>query len=70
MDAISRREATRVLGAGILGAVLPGLPRLRRDRLARIGLQLYTVRRELARDFDGTLARVGEIGYREVEFAG
>lgn len=35
-----------------------------------IGLQLYTVRRQLAEDFEGTLARVAEIGYREVEFAG
>jgi sugar phosphate isomerase/epimerase len=34
------------------------------------GLQLYTVRSEMERDFDGTLARVAEIGYREVEFAG
>lgn len=34
------------------------------------GLQLYTVRSEMQRDFDGTLARVAEIGYREVEFAG
>ncbi|HYJ80167.1 MAG TPA: sugar phosphate isomerase/epimerase [Longimicrobiaceae bacterium] len=35
-----------------------------------IGVQLYTVRELLARDFEGTLARVAEIGYREVEFAG
>jgi sugar phosphate isomerase/epimerase len=35
-----------------------------------IGVQLYTVRRQLAEDFEGTLARVAEIGYREVEFAG
>lgn len=34
------------------------------------GLQLYTVRQEMARDFEGTLARVAEIGYEEVEFAG
>jgi sugar phosphate isomerase/epimerase len=34
------------------------------------GLQLYTVRDELQRDLPGTLARVAEIGYREVEFAG
>jgi sugar phosphate isomerase/epimerase len=34
------------------------------------GVQLYTVRSEMQRDFEGTLARVGEIGYREVEFAG
>src|SRR6266566_5180302 len=35
-----------------------------------IGLQLYTVRNELKHDFENTLARVAEIGYREVEFAG
>lgn len=34
------------------------------------GLQLYTVRSAMERDFDGTLARVREIGYGEVEFAG
>ena len=39
-------------------------------RLSRIGMQLYTVRRELARDFEGTLAKVAALGYREVEFAG
>jgi sugar phosphate isomerase/epimerase len=37
---------------------------------APIALQLYTVRDDLARDFDGTLARVAEIGYAGVEFAG
>lgn len=35
-----------------------------------VGVQLYTVRSEMERDFEGTLARVAEIGYREVEFAG
>ena len=35
-----------------------------------IALQLYTVRDELARDFEGTLRRVAEIGYTAVEFAG
>jgi sugar phosphate isomerase/epimerase len=39
-------------------------------RLSRVGAQLYTVRRELERDFEGTLARVAALGYREVEFAG
>jgi sugar phosphate isomerase/epimerase len=39
-------------------------------RLSRIGMQLYTVRRELEKDFEGTLARVAALGYREVEFAG
>jgi sugar phosphate isomerase/epimerase len=38
--------------------------------LDRIGLQLYTVRRELEKDFEGALQRVAALGYKEVEFAG
>jgi sugar phosphate isomerase/epimerase len=34
------------------------------------GLQLYTVRDLLGKDFEGTLKRVADIGYREVEMAG
>jgi sugar phosphate isomerase/epimerase len=40
------------------------------EKLKTIGMQLYTVRRELEKDFDGTLARVAALGYGEVEFAG
>ncbi|MGH7668544.1 MAG: sugar phosphate isomerase/epimerase family protein, partial [Gemmatimonadaceae bacterium] len=35
-----------------------------------IGIQLYTVRREMAQDVESTLATIAGIGYREVEFAG
>jgi sugar phosphate isomerase/epimerase len=35
-----------------------------------IGLQLYTLRDELAGDFTGTLRRVASLGYEGVEFAG
>jgi sugar phosphate isomerase/epimerase len=35
-----------------------------------VGLQLYTVRTDLQKDFDGTLGKVAAIGYKEVEFAG
>lgn len=35
-----------------------------------VGLQLYTVRDETAKDFIGTLQRVAKIGYTGVEFAG
>lgn len=34
-----------------------------------IGIQLYTVREEMARDAAGTLRRLAEIGFRGVEFA-
>jgi sugar phosphate isomerase/epimerase len=35
-----------------------------------VGIQLYTLREPLARDFDGTLAALRKIGYRQVETAG
>lgn len=36
----------------------------------RIGVQLYTVRDQMEKNFAGTLERVAQIGYQEVEFAG
>ena len=35
-----------------------------------VGIQLYTVKEQLAKDFDGTLRKVSAIGYKEVEAAG
>jgi sugar phosphate isomerase/epimerase len=35
--------------------------------LTPIGLQLYTLRQELARNFKGTVTRVAEVGYKGVE---
>lgn len=39
-------------------------------RISKVGVQLYTIRDALTRDLDGSLARVAQIGYREVELAG
>jgi sugar phosphate isomerase/epimerase len=39
-------------------------------RIEKIGLELYTVRDLLKKDFEGTLAKVAKIGYKEVELAG
>ena len=33
-------------------------------------MQLYTVRDLMKDDFEGTIAKVAQIGYKEVEFAG
>ena len=35
-----------------------------------VAIQLYSVRREMAEDFEGTLRRIAEMGYDGVEFAG
>lgn len=71
-----RRTFLTTLAAMAAGCALPG-GGARDDRprpLARVarplGLQLYTVRGLLARDFAGTLERVTALGYQEVEFAG
>ena len=56
------------------GLYLTGLAAARSASAARkidkIGLQLYTVRTELQKDFGGTIAKVAALGYQEVEFAG
>jgi sugar phosphate isomerase/epimerase len=39
-------------------------------QIDKVGLQLYTVRDAMKKDFAGTIARVASVGYKEVEFAG
>jgi sugar phosphate isomerase/epimerase len=53
-----------------MGAALLAMRRAIAASIPRIGMQLYTVRTALEKDFDGTLAKVAAIGYKEVEFAG
>jgi sugar phosphate isomerase/epimerase len=69
-----RRTFLATLGAAALsGSVHHAFPSLlapNRNNLSRIGLQLYTVRKQAAADLRGTLARVSQIGYKEIEFAG
>ena len=36
----------------------------------KIGVQLYSVRDDMEKDFEGTLKKVAEMGYEYVEFAG
>ena len=49
-------------GCGRVGNAMP-------NRLKKIGLQLSTITPLMLRDFEGSLAKVAEIGYREVEFS-
>jgi sugar phosphate isomerase/epimerase len=57
------------VAAGVISATASpawGAP----HHIDRVGLQLYTVRDLMKQDFDGTVAGVAKIGYKEVEFAG
>jgi sugar phosphate isomerase/epimerase len=46
-----------------------GLPEAAHS-IERVGIQLYTVRAAMRKDFEGTIAKVATTGYQEVEFAG
>jgi sugar phosphate isomerase/epimerase len=68
---MERREFLTTAGAITLGSMLPPACRPAHGaKLEKIGIQLYTVRDQMKADFEGTLARVAQIGYKEVEFAG
>ncbi len=62
--------AAAALGAARLGAFTKSVDHRADDPLGRIGVQLYTLRDAMKADFEGSLARVAQIGYQEVEFAG
>ncbi len=56
----------------IAAAVLASRPAWAAEthHIDRVGLQLYTVRDLMKKDFEGTIAKVAQVGYKEVEFAG
>jgi sugar phosphate isomerase/epimerase len=62
---IDRRTFLGAVGAAVLAPRFAAAASIR-----RVGMQLYTVRGDLEKDFDGTLAKIAKIGFREVEFAG
>jgi sugar phosphate isomerase/epimerase len=68
MKSSSRRDFLKTTGTA---AAALATARLGAAPLSRpIGLQLYSVRNLLPKDFDGTLHQLNEAGYREVEAAG
>jgi sugar phosphate isomerase/epimerase len=69
MRAMNRRT---FIGSSIAAAVAASRPAWSAEthHIDRVGLQLYTVRDLMKKDFDGTIAKVAQIGYKEVEFAG
>jgi len=65
---INRRSFLGTVAAAAVFA--PRLSWAQSGRIEKVGLQLYTVRDQMKGDFDGTIAKVASIGYKEVEFAG
>src|ERR1700685_2019676 len=72
MNQISRRTFLKTASISAASAALWNkVPRLMANPLGLpLGLQLYSVRDILPKDYDGTLRQLGALGYREVEAAG
>ena len=68
----SRREFFRAGAVGVAGGAfgLQAIAQTASGRKIPVGLQLYSVRDQCAKDLPGTLAAVAKIGYQHVEFAG
>ena len=68
---MSRRTFLGLAGSAVaLFAVRDSVAKPTREPPMSVGLQLYSVDAELKADFDGTLARVAAMGYRDVELPG
>ncbi|MEO6456275.1 MAG: sugar phosphate isomerase/epimerase [Ginsengibacter sp.] len=68
----SRRGFLKSSGALAIGSIL--LPNLaeasKRKPVKHLGVQLYTVRKEMLADNIGTLKKLASLGYKEIESAG
>jgi sugar phosphate isomerase/epimerase len=62
-------KETAIAGAGAL--MLPGFIKIQEKapKLKKVGVQLYSVRKEMTADAIGTLKKLGQIGYQEIESA-
>jgi sugar phosphate isomerase/epimerase len=62
-----RRTFLKQAGAALFGGAVSETLAQAHDWKKQIGLELYTVRDLMAADFEGVLAKIAQIGYREVE---
>jgi sugar phosphate isomerase/epimerase len=64
----TRREFIKASGGMALGAIL--LPHFAKaEKIKKVGIQLYSVRKEMLADAVGTLKALAKIGYKELESA-
>ena len=70
--ALNRRTFLKTAGTAAAVSLVPSrfLWADGQHRVSPIGVQLYTVRDLMKNDFEGTIAKVAQVGYKEVEFAG
>ncbi len=65
----ARRDTLKRMGLGAIGLTLTDLAfNIKASYKARIGLQLYTVRSNIAKDFEGTIHAIADIGFLGIEY--
>jgi sugar phosphate isomerase/epimerase len=65
----TRRDALKLMGLGTLSFATTGFKfGAPSSHKAKIGVQLYTVRKALAEDFEGTLRKIADIGFAGIEY--
>ena len=68
---ISRRDVIRAAAVSAAAMAMPSLTLAQAEKKKiPIGLELYSVRVDLPRDFTGVIEKIGQMGYQGVEFAG
>lgn len=68
---LSRRSFLVAAGSGVVaGSFVARSVFAQQPGKLPLGIQLYTVRGETNKDVEGTLRKVHELGFREIEFAG
>jgi len=64
----NRKEFLKLLGLGTAALALPGFKfNLNNKYVPNIGMQLYTIRKAIEKDFDGSAQKIAELGYYGVE---
>jgi sugar phosphate isomerase/epimerase len=67
---LTRRDFLGTAALGALAAASSRLSSALPQDPGKFGVQLYVLRELLAKDFDGTLAKVAALGIKNIEFAG
>ena len=67
---MNRRNFIQTAAFAAVGGSMLSQETFAKQKIKSPGIQLYTVRNELGKDFEGTLKAVAAVGYKEFEFFG
>src|SRR3989339_733655 len=68
MNNYSRKDFLKIMGLGTAALTLPGYKLFADSKYKpKIGIQLYTIRKAIEKDFEGAIKKVADIGYPAVE---